>query len=100
MFIPNNLTSPGARGPVGTVAQEETINKTATPIKTPINIDFIIKNLLNSLLLFDKGVKGTLLFIDFYWSSPFILKVLHPEFCLHLLNKRLRAQKSNIQVWP
>jgi hypothetical protein len=42
----NNLTSPGASGPVGTVAQEETTDKTTPPIKTAINIDFIITNLL------------------------------------------------------
>jgi hypothetical protein len=34
--ILNNFTSPGASGPVGTVAHEE-INKIIPPIKKPIN---------------------------------------------------------------
>jgi cytochrome c oxidase assembly factor CtaG len=39
--ILNNLTSPEARGSLGTVAQEEAINKTTPPNKTVNNIDLI-----------------------------------------------------------
>jgi hypothetical protein len=42
----NNLTSPGARGSFGTVAQEEITDKTTPLIKTLICIDFKITNLL------------------------------------------------------
>jgi hypothetical protein len=43
--IPNNLSSPEARGSVGTVAQEE-IDKITTPLtKTAIHMDLIIVNL-------------------------------------------------------
>jgi hypothetical protein len=54
----NNLTSPEARGSFGTVAQEETTDKTTPPIKTLINIDFIITNLLPIMSL------------SFFSSSP------------------------------
>jgi hypothetical protein len=37
--IVNNLTSPEARGSLGTVAQEEAINKTTPPNKTANKID-------------------------------------------------------------
>jgi hypothetical protein len=42
----NNLSSPEARGSVGTVAQEEAINKIAPPIKTNIDRNFTITHLL------------------------------------------------------
>jgi hypothetical protein len=41
----NNLSSPEARGSVGTVAQEKTNNIMTTPIRTAIK-DFITTNLL------------------------------------------------------
>ncbi len=43
--ILNNLSSPGARGSVGTVAQEKTNNIMTTPIRTAIK-DFTTTNLL------------------------------------------------------
>ena len=42
--IPNNLSSPAARGPFGTVAQQEIPNKMAPPMRTAISMDFIITN--------------------------------------------------------
>jgi hypothetical protein len=45
--ILSNLISPEARGPVGTVAQEET-NKTTPPIKTDISMNLTIPNLLSA----------------------------------------------------
>jgi hypothetical protein len=47
----NNLISPGARGLVGTVAQEEIPNKTAPIIKPAIDIDFVTTHLLQCLCL-------------------------------------------------
>jgi hypothetical protein len=43
--ILNNLTSPGPRGSVGTVAHEEIMSKINAPIRIPIKIDFIPKYL-------------------------------------------------------
>jgi hypothetical protein len=48
--ILNNLSSPEARGSVGTVAQEKTNNIMTTPIRTAIK-DFIITNLLSFMSL-------------------------------------------------
>jgi hypothetical protein len=45
-YIPNNLSSPEARGSVGTVAQEEANNIKTPPTKTAIHMDLIIVNLL------------------------------------------------------
>ena len=44
--IPINLTSPGAGGPLGTVAQEKT-NRATPPNRTVTNTDLIITNLLS-----------------------------------------------------